>query len=147
MIYSPGMHHGSCLLPNLPSAVLYLLFVWGHSRWFSFARCSATAAATLNWMQILNCLLSTSKFLHSLYPWCSYCFILLVSLFSSGALGSITLADTQSFLNNLDMTSGLQYHRTDKAPPASLSALEQHKDTVSWTSLALASIGPWLSLL
>lgn len=59
--------------------------------------------------------------------WRSHCFIPPVSLFSEGALGSITLAVTQSFLNNLDMTSGLQYHRTDKAPPASLSALEQHQ--------------------
>lgn len=57
----------------------------------------------------------------------SHCFFPPVWLFSEGALGGITLAATQSFWNNLDMTSGLQHQRTDKAPPASLSALEQRQ--------------------
>lgn len=48
----------------------------------------------------------------------SRCFISLFT-FPHGALGGITLAVTQSFLNNLDMTSGLQYHHTDNAPQAS----------------------------
>lgn len=56
----------------------------------------------------------------------SHCFISLFT-FPHGALGGITLAVTQSFLNNLELASGLQYHHTDNSPQASTATPGQRQ--------------------